>query len=411
MDKKLTRTLYYYMFIMFLIVLSLSAVIVKTCINMRDKIIASHAYIYEAQSDMPEDERAKNNENMYTYGYSIPPEDMSDRNGDDNLRENDLRPFTKREKFLCHILEILTVFLPFLLTCAGIWITGSYFYSKKLKKPFYLLNEGIAHIKQGDLDFSLEYSVRNELGNLCGAFETMRQKVLENNIEMWKMADERKKLNASVAHDLRTPVTVIKGYGEYLTRNLENDSVSREKMKEILSYIQNAAERLEAYADSVHHIHLLENLDLESLETDLSLLSAEITSSMKIIAKKNDKTIRVSSDLPEEKVIVSPVAVFRIMENTVQNACYYGKKSISVELSKKVDYLVITVTDDGDGFSEKSLNKAFFPYYKEDGKEEHYGMGLTVCKILAGKHGGDIFLSNTEEGGAKVSVKLKLLKK
>lgn len=397
------RVFFYYVFVMFTIVLVLSGIAVRVCINMRDKIIASHAYVYGPGFDMTGED-----ENIDTYGYTIPPENSSEQNGADTLLKKDLQEFTDRDKLLCHIFEILMFLLPFLFLCTGIWIAGSVFYTKKLKEPFYLLNQGIAHIEQGDLDFSLEYSGQDELGNLCRAFETMRQKVLENNTEMWNMAEERKKLNASVAHDLRTPITVIKGYSEYLIRNLQKDTLLQKNIVEILSYIQNAAGRLEAYADSVYHIHMLENLDLEYCEADLSLLSAEIISVLRVISEKFDRTICVSSDLPEEKVFISVVTVFRIMENIVQNACYYSKKNISVELGKRNEYLEITVIDDGDGFSERSMDKAFAPYYKEEGKEEHYGMGLAVCKILSRKHGGDILLSNDEDKGAKVFVKLKM---
>lgn len=402
-QQPIRKAFYNYIFIMFTVVLLLSGTAVKVCINMRDKIITSHAYVYEPNSDM-----AEQNKNIYIGGYSIPPDNSASQNRENILLKKDLKEFTDREKLLCHVFEILTVLLPFLFLCAGIWIVGSVFYTRKLKKPFCLLNQGIAHIEKGDLDFSLEYLVQDELGNLCRAFETMRQKLLENNTEMWNMVEERKKLNASVAHDLRTPITVIKGYSEYLIRNLEKDTLLRKNIEEILFFIQNAAVRLEVYADSVHHIHMLENLDLEYCEANLSLLSTEIASNLEVIAEKFDRTICVSSDLPEEKVFISTVTVFRIMENIVQNACFYSKKKVFVELVQNNEYFEITVTDDGDGFSEKSLDKAFAPYYKEEGKEEHYGMGLAVCKILSRKHGGDILLSNVKDKGAKVFVKLKM---
>lgn len=401
--QSIKKTFFNYTFIMFAIVLLLSWTAVKFCSRLREDIIASHAYIHEAQPDM-----AGGDGDMFTYGYMIPPEDIGEQKESQNSEKGDWPVFTEREKMLCHVFEITSVILPFLFLCAGIWIAGSVFYSRKLKKPFYLLNQGIVHIEQGDLDFSLTCSEQNELGNLCRAFETMRQKVLENNTEMWNMVEERKKLNASVAHDLRTPITVIKGYSEYVLRNLENDCVSRGNLEEILSYIQNAAERLEAYADSVYHIHMLENLDLDFREEDLSLLSAEITSALKVMGEKFERNICVSSDLSEEKFFISTVTVFRIMENIVRNACYYSKEKILVNLTRKGEYFEITVTDDGNGFSEKSLHKAFAPYYKDEGKDEHYGMGLAVCKILSRKHGGDIYLSNVRDGGAKVFVKLKL---
>lgn len=401
------RAFYYYIFIMFAVVLFLSGTAVKVCTAMRNKIIVSHAYIYEPQAGL-----ARDDEPTYTYEgtYVIPPGEVSGQNGADGSQKDDPQEFTEQDRLFCHLLEILAVVLPFLFLCTGIWVVGSIFYSRKLKEPFHLLNDGIAHIEKGDLDFSLEYPRQDELGDLCRAFETMRQKILENNIELWSMAEERKKLNASVAHDLRTPITVIRGYSEYLAHNLEKDAISKENLNEILSYIQNAAGRLEAYADSVHHIHMLESLSLEYSNTDLTQLSAEITSALKVIAQNEDRTISVSSHLPEERGSLSVVALFRILENIIQNACYYSKKKVSVELAKKDEYLEITVTDDGDGFSEKSISKAFSPYYKEEGKEDHYGMGLAVCKILSRKHGGDIFLSNNGDQGAKVFVKLKMQK-
>lgn len=405
--RKLKQAFYHYIFVMFAIVLCLSGIAVKICTSMRDRIIASHAYIYEPGSDM-----AGGYENLYIYGYTIPPEKTFEQNEADTglgkNQEDDLQAFTEKDKFLCHALEIMTVLLPFLFLCAGIWLAGSVFYSKKLKKPFYLLNQGITHIEQGNLDFSLQYAKQDELGNLCRAFETMRQRVLENNTEMWNMVEERKKLNASVAHDLRTPITLIKGYSEYLMRNMKNEAVSENNKEEVVSYIQNAANRLEAYANSVHHIHMLENMDLEYDEADVSMLSDEIMAALRVIEEEYGKTICVSADLPERIVRISTVTVFRIIENVVQNACHYSKEKVCVELALEGEYFTMTVTDDGRGFSEKSISKAFFPYYREEEKENHYGMGLAVCKILSEKHGGDISLSNAENKGAKVFVKLKI---
>ena len=66
------------------------------------------------------------------------------------------------------------------------------------------------------------------------------------------------------------------------------------------------------------------------------------------------------------------------MENIIQNACYYSKKKVYVKLARNEEYFEITVTDDGDGFSEKSIDKVFSPYYKEDGKNS---TSITTPKI------------------------------
>lgn len=247
------------------------------------------------------------------------------------------------------------------------------------------------------------------MGRLCEAFETMRQEIVKNNTEMWNMVDERKKLNASVAHDLRTPITVIKGYSEYLKNNLAKNNLSQDDMKEILSYIENAAGRLEAYANSVHNIHMLENLELEYDDVDLLAFSEEISSALKVMAGDAGRQINVSVHLPGQRVLLSTVAVFRILENLVQNACYYSRKNIFVELGLKEEYFTITVIDDGDGFSKKSMNNdANAKWGGTPEKKNHFGMGLAICKILSRKHGGNLFLSNDSDMGAKVFVKLKI---
>lgn len=400
--RSLKNVFFRYTFIMIFIVLLLSGIAVKVCFSLREQIIASYAYVYKPFKDP-----IQKDESSYSYGYQIPSNTLNQNKSVDSS-DQELHSFSKRDIFFCQLLELLMVALPFLFLCTGIWISGSVYYSRKLKKAFHLLHQGMIHIEQGDLDFSLQYPEQDELGELCTAFEIMRQKVVEKNTELWNMVEERKKLNASVAHDLRTPITVIKGYSEYLMRNLKNNIVSQETQEAVLLYIQNAAERLEAYADSVHHIHMLENIDLEFDEVELPLFCSEMTSDLKVIAEQNKRKIYVLADLPERKVCISTIAVFRILENIVKNACYYSKQNIWVEWSiSDESYFKITIRDDGEGFSEQSMHRVFRPYYKEEGKENHYGMGLTISKILAEKHGGNILLRNVSGKGAEVCVKLK----
>lgn len=399
-QTSIKQSFYRYIFIMAMIVILLSALTIKICANMRDRIIISHAYILEPNPDFTESDAVIGT-------YIIPPEEQKTNMPDSTLADS-FHKFSDREKFLCHILEFFTIILPFLYVCLGIWISASIFYSRNLKEPFYLLEQGISHIQQGDLDFALNYPRQDELGQLCNAFEIMKQEILNNHSKLWNMVEERKRMNASVAHDLRTPITIIKGYTEYLKRNLSKETVSANHFMEILGFIENAAQRLESYADSVHHIHILENIELEYQHICLTDLSAEILSTLNLMAKDTRKQINVSANLPNQSVTLSSTTIFRILENLVINACYYSREKIMVTLGFDSEYFTITVMDDGDGFSQKDIQKAFYPFYKETGKENHYGMGLTICKILSQKHGGDIFLENNPNGGAKVLVQLKI---
>lgn len=100
--------------------------------------------------------------------------------------------------------------------------------------------------------------------------------------------------------------------------------------------------------------------------------------------------------------------MFRIVENIVSNALRYCKSKIDLDFSYLQPFLTITVTDDGKGFSAQDRAEAANYFYKGKREKEHFGIGLTICKVLAEKHGGTISLDNAPEGGARVTVRLKI---
>ena len=118
------------------------------------------------------------------------------------------------------------VLVPTLLFVLGTIFCARMFYSIKLKQPLSLLLQSADRISQSDLDLCLDYPASDEMGELCRAMDTMRAALLKNNQETWAMMEERRKLSASIAHDLRTPITVMKGYTEYLSRNVPLGRIS-----------------------------------------------------------------------------------------------------------------------------------------------------------------------------------------
>lgn len=269
------------------------------------------------------------------------------------------------------------------------------------------MQQGIDHISNNDLDFTIGYQKHDELGKLCSAFEFMRRELVKNNRYMWNLVDERRKINASISHDLRTPITVIKGYSEYLDKNAGKGTLTEDGTREIAVYIHQAASRLEEYADSVHEIQALEDMRLEYQEVSLSDFEEEIVSQLSIIDKQTTKKICVSSELPQQTVLLSTAAVFRITENIISNALRYCKEKIEVDISFLQPFLIVMITDDGRGFSQKALAEATNYFYKEKSSKAHFGIGLSICKMLSEKHGGFIQLDNVPGKGARVTVKIK----
>ena len=400
-DMTLKKAFYLIVSVTAVVVLCLSAVSVRICSRIHDRITLSHAFRMDAAVFDYEDG-----------GYFA----MEAETGG---TEDGHMEFTDRELWICRITEILMVFLPVLFSALGIVCAGTCFYHVKLKEPLTALKQGISHIADNDLDFSIGYGKQDELGELCRAFETMRGKLVKNNRYMWGLVEERKKINASIAHDLRTPITVIKGYSEYLDRSAGKENMTGDGTREIAGYINQAAVRLEEYADSVREVQALEDMRLEYEEVLLCSFLEEMRAQLSVMAGQNGKEIRLRARLPEQAVEMSAAAVFRIMENIVDNSLRFCRERIDVEVSFAASFLTITITDDGRGFSEKERVEATDYFYKGkmEGKhsmeekhsmeKKHFGIGLTICRILAQKHGGAILLDNAPEGGARVTVKIK----
>lgn len=370
-------------------VLLLSAASVWICAGIRDRILLPHAFIFQPSVVQPE------GNGRYTL----------EAGGADAYNES--FGFTEQEVMRFKAAQAGIVLLPVVFSFGGIACASSVFYRIKLKEPLDALRRGIVHIADNDLSFSLDYRKQDELGRLCGAFETMRRALLDNNRRMWAMVEERKKINAGISHGLRTPITVIKGYSEYLERNIGKDALTEDGVREIAGYIRQAAGRLEAYADSVHEVQALEDMRLEYREMALPGLMKEMQTQLSLLSQQHQNKISISGRLPERTVSIAPAAVFRIVENIVSNSLRYCESKIDLDFSYSQPFLTITVTDDGKGFSARDLAGAVDYFYKGRKEEGHFGIGLTICRILAEKHGGAITLDNDPGGGARVTVKLK----
>ena len=118
------------------------------------------------------------------------------------------------------------------------------FYKQQLQKPFSILDYAASKIAKNNLDFKVIYKKEDEMGKLCASFEKMRQALQENNEEMWRQMEERRQLNAAFSHDLRTPLTVLKGQSELLMQYAPK--MTAEKVSRTSEMMHQHIARLEA---------------------------------------------------------------------------------------------------------------------------------------------------------------------
>lgn len=295
--------------------------------------------------------------------------------------------------------------LPVFYIAVGIGAAAAVYYRKKLREPITQLQNGVERIQEDNLDFHIEYDGDDELGRLCCSMEKMRRELRQKHKALWESLEQRKLLNASVSHDLRTPITVLKGYLDYLEKNIPQDKLTEDMLLDTVSSMQGAVNRLELYVESVRDIEKIENIEIEKRSENVKLLLNELRSNVRQLAR--NKEIIISNDITVDKIQIDKGVFFRILENLLQNALRYAEKQVSINLSHKKDFLILTVKDDGKGFSAADLEKATTVFYSNDKEKQHFGIGLSVCKILCEKHGGLLYVGNQKEKGAYVTAKLK----
>lgn len=296
--------------------------------------------------------------------------------------------------------------LPVFYIAVGIGAAAAVYYRKKLRNPITQLQNGVERIQEDNLDFHIEYDGDDELGRLCCSMEKMRRELRQKHKALWESLEQRKLLNASVSHDLRTPITVLKGYLDYLEKNIPQDKLTEDMLLDTVSSMLGAVNRLELYVESVRDIEKIENIEIEKRSENVKLLLNELRSNVLRLA--GNKEIIISNDITVDKIQIDKGVFFRILENLLQNALRYAEKQVSINLSHKKDFLILTVKDDGKGFSAADLEKATTVFYSNDKEKQHFGIGLSVCKILCEKHGGLLYVGNQKEKGACVTAKLKI---
>lgn len=304
-----------------------------------------------------------------------------------------------------HALGILQLALPVLFVTVGLLSASLVFYRLKLKKPLTELQAGAERIMKNDLDFSIQSISKDELGQLCNSFEKMRLELLKSNRELWKKMEERKRLNAAFSHDLRNPVTVLKGSAKILKKGLSNGELSSANAQDSVAMIEDYAGRIETYIEAMSSVQRLEELQCSPKNISLETVIKELSDSARLLIMDSGIKAEVKSEEQFEKlqknVWLDKAIVFNVAENLITNAARFAKTKIRISLNLDKETLILSVQDDGPGFPQTILRKGAEPFLRGDegnGHNSNFGMGLYVCRLLCEKHNGSLQLQNTQVG-------------
>lgn len=304
-------------------------------------------------------------------------------------------------QFYSFMQKYASIFWYSILIAAG----GLIFYFTKLKRPLSLLSHASARIAESELDFTLDYPGSDEMAKLCVAFEKMRNALDENNQKMLHMIDERKQLNDAYTHDLRTPIAVLKGYTDMLLKYLPKGKLPPEEVLETAKTMSAHVSRLEQFVDSMNTAQKLEDLSIQKEAVSTEDFLAHLRESTEILCKGCGLSCAFEAPITSKTLHLDPSAVIQVYENLLSNATRFAKSSVAIRCTCGISCFSITVTDDGEGFSDRDLLKAAHPYYsgQSEKQEYHFGLGLHICRTLCEKHGGNLRLENATNEGAKIT--------
>lgn len=313
--------------------------------------------------------------------------------------------------FIARHLHIFVELSPFIYIILFSIFFGRRF-NKKLNIPLKQLMEAAERIRVRDLEFKISYESDNELGKLCKSFEDMRVDLKKSLENQWKMEEERREIVSDVAHDLKTPITIIKGHVEGL---LESKKLDEDKLYRYLNLINRNIDRM---SNQVQRINLLTKIESETFklsdsECDLVAYINEKSMDYDVLAQgKKIKFVCTIQDLrsSNDLIKIDTYVLSEILDNLVSNSLRFTKEDGRVTLNLKLnsDKVIFSVCDTGCGFSRKDLENVFKKFYEGDesrSKEKgHSGLGLYIVKTLVDKLGGVVGVKNNDGGGAEVKV-------
>jgi signal transduction histidine kinase len=287
--------------------------------------------------------------------------------------------------------------------------------SRTIIRPLLQLKNAATRIKEGNLDFQIDLGGRDEIGQLGAAFEDMRSQLQKSLALQQQYEDNRKALISSISHDLKTPITAIRGYVDGL---LEGVADTPEKTERYLRTISAKAEEMDRLIDE---LFLYAKLDLKrvpfALEpVRLAGFMADWAEELHFELEKRQVGIETSIELPAQAEVMLDRDQFRrVLSNIVANSLKYmdkPDKKLHLSVFREGDRAIVALRDNGAGIAADALPHIFERFYREETSRNTQtggtGLGLAIAKQIMDGHGGSIEAQSVKGQGTTLRIGLPL---
>ena len=325
-----------------------------------------------------------------------------------------LAPVNKIQiSYFKNIFIILCVILFLSFLCTNIFL--SYSLSKRIVIPISLLKKATSEISKGNLNCEIIEDGDKEIKELCRDFETMRIQLKDSVHMKMKYDDNRTMLISSISHDLKTPITSIKGYVEGI---LDGVASTPEKLEMYLKTIYSKTEHIDLLIDD---LLLYSKLDLNKIpfnfeKTEVIEYFKFCSNESEFELKKNNIKIYFENKLQQKTfVMIDRERMLRVFMNIIDNSKKYMDKplgEIKVSLRETKFSVIIELTDNGVGINKTELSKVFDRFYRIDAARSEVkgsGLGLAIAKQIIEGHSGKIWAISEENEGTTILISLQKL--
>lgn len=304
------------------------------------------------------------------------------------------------KSLLIDIMVSIVLILVLTACMLTVWIYTS------LINPIKKLQAAAQNIKEGNLDFTIEAESRDEIGELCTSFEEMRQRLKDNAEEKINSEKENKMLISNIAHDLKTPITAVKGYAEGLMDGVADTPEKRDK------YIRTIYNKANEMDTLINELTLYAKIDTNRIPYNFAKIN--------VGEYFNDCIEEIGLDLESKniglayfnytdgstQIIADPEQLRRVIHNIIGNSIKYLDKQrglINIRIKDVGDFIQVEIEDNGRGIAAADLPYIFDRFYRADASRNSAtggsGIGLSIVKKIIEDHGGKIWATSKESIG------------
>ncbi|PKR76808.1 sensor histidine kinase [Halalkalibacillus sediminis] len=333
---------------------------------------------------------------------NLPPHSFSVTAGDGTTYNVEVRSqIDLTQQILQSIFISLGVGLVTLILLITLW---TWYIARTILLPLREIYIATEEVKEGNLDYPLQYKKKDEIGRFVGGFNNMRLHLKQLREEQQQYEDSRKQLIASISHDLRTPLASIKGYVEGLQDGVADTEEKQQKYYQVINRKTDQLDRL------IEDLFKFSKMELQQFPVNQKLIDSrdflkDVLEEIETEMDKKDTHLIVQQPIPSVTLSIDPDRIVQVITNITENAIRYGAEhlTVSVEINENGEYQ-ISFQDDGSGIGENELDKIFDQFYRGEKSRSRElggsGLGLSIAQSIMNQHSGRIEVQSKHGQGS-----------